>query len=458
MMNTYIALGFYILILCILTFIASRRESADDFLRASSEIGWKTFALSVFASTISSYNIVVGLTFSFLFGPWVIVTYLGVLFAFIGIYYLAKNQNAEVVISKRFNSVVDYFIYKFGERNASVLNLSLLLVLFIFISLQFFINTAVFSNILGWDKYTSSISVGIIVLLYTIIAGLKVEIFTDVFQGILMFFVVGLVFMVDTSQISGETILPLVTDKTIIIGAISLAAAQFLTLLVQPEMWQRIYATKSIVHLKKGFIASWILLMLVVIPLIIIGLSVRASGGIDNPGNLFYNILETSAPQWFLPFLSVALFAAFMSSLDSSLFAISSQLGKYGFWIKSKEHPYQNQDKTVVKNTRVAVIIVTILTLATSLYFSSFLLYVLQLVSLLTVISTVVLFSLLFKTTRNETFFGVLVALASFLYAAFSGLISEAPHTTLYPSAAVILYMLAQNFAMRVYNHMNKMA
>ncbi len=456
MINIYIALGVYIAILGIITFVASRRRSADDFLRASSEIGWKTFALSVFASTISSYNIVVGLTFSYIFGPWVIVTYLGVLFAFIGIYYLAKNQNTEVVISKRFNSVVDYFIYKFGKRNASVLNLSLLLVLFIFISLQFFVNTTVFSNILGWDKYTSSLSVGIIVLLYTIIAGLKVELFTDVFQGILMIFVVGLVFMVDTSQISWGTMSPLLTDKTIIAGAISLAAAQFLTILVQPEMWQRVYATKSIVHLRKGFLASWILLMLVVIPLIIIGLSVRASGGIDNPGNLFYNILETSAPQWFLPFLSVALFAAFMSSLDSSLFAISSQLGKYGFWIKSKEHPYQTQDKTLVRNTRVAVIIVTILTLATSLYFSSFLLYVLQLVSLLTLISAVVLISLLFKTSKSETFLGLIVGLAFFLYAAFSGLITGAPHTTLYPSAVVILYMLSQKLAIRVSNRINK--
>jgi len=449
-MSTYIALGFYIAILGVLTFIASRGRNEDDFLRASSKIGWKTFALSVFASTISSYNIVVGLTFSYIFGPWVVVTYLGVLFAFIGIYYLAKSQNPEVVISKRFNSVVDYFIYKFGERTASVLNLSLLLVLFIFISLQFFINTAVFSNILGWDKYTSSISVGIIVLLYTVIAGLKVEIFTDVFQGILMFFIVGLVFMVDTSQISGETISPLLSDRTIIVGAISLAAAQFLTLLVQPEMWQRIYATKSIGDLKKGFFASWILLMLVIIPLIIIGLAVRANGGIDNPSNLFYSILETSAPQWFLPLLSVALFAAFMSSLDSSLFAISSQLGKYGFWFSSKKHPYQSQDKTVVRNTRMAVVIVTILALATSLYFSSLLLYVLQLVSLLTVISTVVIFSLLFNTTRNETFFGVLVALASFFYAAFSGLISEVPYTALYPSATVTIYMLIHNFAIRL--------
>jgi len=81
-------------------------------------------AVSVFASIISSYNIIVGLTFSYLFGPWVILVYLGALFAFLGIYYIAKNQNQEIVISKKFNSVIDYFAYKFGELNASLLVIS----------------------------------------------------------------------------------------------------------------------------------------------------------------------------------------------------------------------------------------------------------------------------------------------------------------------------------------------
>jgi SSS family solute:Na+ symporter/sodium/proline symporter len=410
----------------------------------------------VFASIISSYNVVIGLTFAYLFGPWVVVVYLGALFAFIGIYFLAKGQNREVVIGKKFNSIIDYFAHRFGELNASTLNLLMMLVLFIFISLQFFINTAVFSNILGWDKYTSSLVVGIIVLLYTFIGGLKIEIFTDVFQGILMLFIVGLVFIVDTSQITMATITPLLTDKIIIIGAISLAAAQFLTLLVQPEMWQRVYAAKSIKDVKKGFVASWVLLFVIIIPQIIVGIAARASGGIDNPGNLFYDILRTSAPGWFLPFLSVALFAAFMSSLDSSLFALSSQLGKYGFWIKSKENIYQKRDQTVVKNTRVSIVVVTILAVVTSLYFSSFLVHVLQLVSLLTVISAVVLLSLLFKVTTKETFLGTIVAAAAFIYAAFSGLISEVPHTTLYPSIVVILFMLGQNLAIRIYKYSNK--
>ncbi len=455
-MGNYIALGIYVIILGILTFLSSRKQKADDFLVASREIGWKMLALSVFASVISSYNVVIGLTFAYLFGPWVVVVYLGALFAFIGVYFLAKGQNREVVIGNKFNSIIDYFAHRFGELNASTLNLLMMLVLFIFISLQFFINTAVFSNILGWDKYTSSLIVGIIVLLYTFIGGLKIEIFTDVFQGILMLFIVGLVFIVDTSQITMGTITPLLTDKIIIIGAISLAAAQFLTLLVQPEMWQRVYAAKSTADVKKGFIASWVLLIVVIIPLIIVGLTARASGGIDNPGNLFYDILKTSAPGWFLPFLSVALFAAFMSSLDSSLFALSSQLGKYGFWIRSKENIYQKNDQKLVKNTRVSLVVVTILAIVTSLYFSNFLVHVLQLVSLLTVISAVVLISLLFKVSTKETFLGTIVAAAAFIYAAFSGLISEVPYTTLYPCIIVIVFMLAQNFAIRIYRYSNK--
>ena len=451
-MWNYIALALYLVILGILTFFASRRKSNEDFLVASRDVGWKILAVSIFASIISSYNIVVGLSFSYLFGPWVIIVYGGALVAFIVIYYLAKNQNREIVISENHNSIVDFLEVKFGRLNASIFNLSLMLVLFIFISLQFFINTSIFSSIIGWDKYASTLVVGIIVFLYILKGGLKIEIFTDVFQGILMFLFLGLVFMVDTSKISKETIVPLLKDKTLIIGAFSIGISQFLTLLVQPEMWQRVYAAKSLKHLKKGFIYSWVLIIAFVIPIIIIGLAARANGNIDNPNNLFYDILKTSSPEWFLPFISVALFAAFMSTLDSSLFALSTQLGKYGFWIKYKGKLEQKGNNIAVKNIRIALIIVTILTLATSLLFSNFLTSVLQLVSLLTVISVVVLFSLLLKISRIESLISSLVAITSFFVAVFGGFITSEPYTILYPSVIVLLYILVQNFIVRLYN------
>ena len=182
-------------------------------------------------------------------------------------------------------------------------------------------------------------------------------------------------------------------------------------------MWQRVYAAKNLKHLKKGFIYSWVLIIAFVVPIIIIGLAARANGKIDNPNNLFYEILKTSSPDWFLPFISVALFAAFMSTLDSSLFALSTQLGKYGLWIKSTEKTEQKKTNVVVKDIRIALIIVTVLTLATSLLFSNFLTSVLQLVSLLTVISVVVLFSLILRTSRIETLISSIIAISLFFIA-----------------------------------------
>ena len=207
-----------------------------------------------------------------------------------------------------------------------------MLVLFIFIGLQFFINTSVFSNIFGWDKYTAAILVGAIVMLYTLIGGLKVSILTDVFQGILMLVIGGMMFLVDSSTITFATIRPMLTDKTIIIGALALATSQFLTLLIYPELWQRVFASKSLKDLKKGFAFAFLLILVIIIPEVIIGLAARATGSGVDASNIFYDVLKLASPTWYLPILAVALLAAFMSTLDSALFAIGAQFGKYGFW------------------------------------------------------------------------------------------------------------------------------
>lgn len=446
-MAKYIVLGIYILLICIITFFSSRKKNADDFLVASRNVGWARIGIAIFASFLSSYNLVLGITFSYLFGPWFLLLFVGTFAAFWGIYYLAKNQNKEIVLGKKFITIVDWISYRFGTMNATLLNAGLMLVLFIFIILNFFVNTSVVSNIFGLDKYIAAIFIGIVVLLYTLIGGLNVSIWTDVFQGILMLLLAGMVFLVDTSKITFTTFHSLLTDSTVIIGAISLAVVQFLTTLTWPELWQRVYATRSIKDLKKGFIFSIILVFIVIIPEILIGLTSRSIGGVTNPNNLFYDILSTSTPGWYLPFLAVALIAAFMSTLDASLFALATQLGKFGFRVKSKEE----DDEHIVKNTRTMMIIIIVAALILSLFYSNFLTAVFQLCSLLTVISAILVLSLILKASNKEVFVATCLGMLFFAYAAFGGLITDVPYTTLYPSAAILVFMLLQNFAVRMY-------
>lgn len=449
----YLAIFIYLIILAFITWLSARRKDLNDFLFASHDVGWKPLTVSLFASVISSYNIVVIITFSYIYGPYVILIFLGVLAAFLCIYFIARNYK-KIISAKEFNNIIDFFANRFDAKVASTLNLALIGVLFLFITLQLFINTSIFSEFMGWSKYLSAIFVGVVVLIYTTIGGLKAEIFTDVFQGILMLFIIALVFMVDVTTINTHTIAIILTDKTVIIGASSLAVAQFLTLLVQPEIWQRVTAARNIKHLKKGLIASWILLMVLVIPQILIGLVARSSGMAQNTNTLFYDLLNASAPEWFFPFLIVGLFAAFMSTLDSSLFAIASQLGKHGFLVKStnqqvSEISYRYKD--ITRNTRMAIVAVAVLALVASLFFANFMQGVFGLVSLLTVISVSVLLSFILKLSTNETFIAILVGIAAFAFAFFGNYITREAITTLYPSFVLLAYVLLQTVAVHSY-------
>jgi Na+/proline symporter len=448
----YIAIGIYLVVLTLITAISSIRKNSQDFLIASRAVGWQRLGIAIFASLFSSYNLVLGITFSYLFGPWCAVIYLGVLAAFIAIFYLFKRGSRETAVAKGYITIIDYFADRFGMTNANILNLSLMVVLFIFIGLQFFINTSVFSNIFSWDKYTSALLVGVIVLLYTLIGGLKVSILTDVFQGILMLIIGGMVFLVDTSKITFAVIRPILTDKTVIIGALSLAASQFLTLLLYPELWQRVYASKSLKDLKKGLTFAWLLLLLIIIPQIIIGLSARATGGVADPTNIFYDVLKLASPTWYLPILSVALLAAFMSTLDAALFAIGAQFGKYGLWFKTTQMQ-EGAEVVVVRKTRYAITGVTVVALMLSLLFSDFLAAAFDLISLLTVISVAVLCALILKLSNKQVTAVILIGILCFVCMTWGGLVTNKPLTTLYPSFALVAYTVLQTLLLRAYKH-----
>jgi MFS family permease len=241
----------------------------------------------------------------------------------------------------------------------------------------------------------------------------------------------------------------LIFDKTIIIGALSLAASQFLTLLVYPELWQRVYASKSLKDLRNGFIFAWLLLLIIIIPEIVIGLSARAAGGVGNPNDLFYDVLKLASPHWYLPVLSVALLAAFMSTLDSALFAIGAQFGKYGLWFRSTETSKET-DKIIVKRIRYTIVVVTLIALALSLFFSNFLSAVFALISLLTVISVAILCSLLAKMSNVETTIVIIVGIACFLGMVFGGAVTSEPLSTLYPSFALVGYSILQTLAFKM--------
>ena len=195
--------------------------------------------------------------------------------------------------------------------------------------------------------------------------------------------------MVGFNYLTLEAVKTNLFDKPILFSSLALMIVQFLTIVAQPEIWQRLYAAKSLADLRKGLGFSFFLLFLIVIPLMLIGMSAKYGALITNPGNAFYEVLEFVSPAWFFPLVAVSLFAAFMSTLDSSLFAAAIQLAKNKLFHKL---PLVDPDK-IKARTKILMIIILAITLIASLFLADFLTGIFQLVALLTIIATVLIIS-----------------------------------------------------------------
>ena len=159
--------------------------------------------------------------------------------------------------------------------------------------------------------------------------------------------------------------------------------------------------------------------------------------------------MKFASPSWFFPFVIIALFAAFMSTLDSSLFAISSQLGKYGFTVRKNE---EFNETKIQRKSQIVMIFVTIGALIFSLFLSNFLNSVFQLLSIATVASAVMLMSFLLKASEKEIITSLILGVISFTYMSLSGIITQEVITSLYPTILVVFYMAIQKVCVSAYN------
>jgi len=73
------------------------------------------------------------------------------------------------------------------------------------------------------------------------------------------------------------------------------------------------------------------------------------------------------------------------------------------------------------------------------------------LISLMTVISVAVLWSLIFKPSSNESFAAIFVGISAFISMLFGGLITQEALTSLYPSFVLVGYLILQTLGIRIF-------
>ena len=196
-LTKFVVLGIYVAILFLIGIFASRRVSSlSDFYLGGKRLGYWAVAFSARATGESGW-LLIGLTgmgaLSGLSAYWVVVgEVLGVAVSW---WFMAKKFKRK---SDAYGSITipDYLEshFKSTKKTIRILSATILSVfVIIYVSSQIDVTGKAFESMMGLDYFTGAIIGFLIVLSYIFIGGFVAAVWSDMFQGILMF--LGLVLL-----------------------------------------------------------------------------------------------------------------------------------------------------------------------------------------------------------------------------------------------------------------------
>ncbi len=429
---TIIYLLIYLLVLIIITYFSSYRNKRDDYINSSKELSAFDSVFTTFASLLTGYNFVIGVTFSFLYGFWYLMVFVGISLAFVVLYYFFKKK-LFLYKNNNFQSIGDYFGFVYGKFSQQLINITLLLTLLLFLILQLSINVEIFSPLLGFSKITTLFLTVGIVCFYLWFGGFKASVKTDIFQGFLMLPIILTIFVFDFN-ITYDNI-NIAFDIKYFWFAVGLALLQFFSLLGQAESFQRIFASKDIKSLKKGLKVAFLLLILVAGAIAYLGINFKLSGTVVDPSSLFVSGILPALPKWLKSLLSISLVAAFMGTIDSSAFSFGVLLASF-----------KNKKNISISLTRFFMVLGIIISALCSLYFVSFLNSVFALISIVSVVGASLLVSFLFKLKPKEINLFLIVGVLVFVFGLLFKFVTDNPLTALIPSFSAFCFLFLIKF------------
>lgn len=351
----FIVLGLYVAVLFLIGIVASRRvKSMSDFYVGGKKLGFLAVAFSARATGESGW-LLIGLTgMGALFGLstyWVVVgEVLGVAISW---WFMAKPFKR---LTDQYDAITvpDFLESHFKSKKHTLRILaSTILSIFvvIYVSSQIDVTGKAFESMMGMDYYWGAILGFLIVLSYIFIGGFVAAVWSDLFQGFLMFLGLVLLPIVVIFSLDGgadivnglNAIDPSLTniwgtsdDMWMNIATMGGFAMIGLGFLGSPQVYVRFMSIKSEAEINKGKWVAVVFTLLTDAAAVTIGILGRiffTEQGQDPEailGNGAENVLSMMTES-FLPYLVVAIYvaivlSAIMSTIDSLLVIASSAI------------------------------------------------------------------------------------------------------------------------------------
>ena len=396
----------YIAIVVAIGIISARKESEDGFMIAERKVEGVQVAATMSAGFFDGATLSIYVAFLYLYGFSAIWLFVGIAlgFLFVRKYAHKIKQKADEL---KVYTMPEYFFKILGKKNGLMFSFFLVLQFFLLLIVNLVISGKVLSAIFPIPYFVAVIIGGFIVLTYLLLAGFKAVVRTDFFQMIIMFVMslsVGIFLF-------GKTNIPVSEFNLGTMGLGNIIGFLILTgfgIMVAPDLWQRIFATKDERNLKRGLGYSAVILLVLGIVISVVGLATK---------QLFPNIVPEDAlvtgfshllPFGLKEFGMVLLYAVALSSSDTVTFVVSSI-----FTRDLKNYSKKYSEESMKKLTRFFMVFFIAIAVIIGIFYQNILALGFSLASLNLALFPIVFGSLYWKLKEKAVFWSLILGFIS---------------------------------------------
>lgn len=429
----------YIAIVVTIGIISSRKESEDGFMIAERKVQGFQVAATMSAGFFDGAILAIYIAYIYQFGLSAIWFFIGLALGFLFLKKYAGKIKQKADEMKVY-SMPEYFYKILGQRNGLMFSILLILQFFLLLIVNLIISAKVLSSIFSIQYSLSVVIGGGIILTYLLLAGFKAVVKTDYFQLVIMF----LMSIVVATFLLGKTNIPISALNLGAAGAgniISFFIFGVFGIMVAPDLWQRIFATKDEKNLKRGLTYSAIILPLLALIICIVGIATKQFFPNIVPENALVTGFSNLLPFGLKEFGMVLLFAVTLSSSDTVTFVVSSIITR-----DLKNYTKKYSGESMKKLTRFLMIIFVLLAVAIGIFYQNILALGFSLGSLYLALFPVVFGSLYWQLKEKAVFWSLVLALVSVIILFFGNYLNPQTAVISLPVAFISLIIFQKIF------------
>jgi SSS family solute:Na+ symporter len=443
-MNTYLIwFGIYIIILIIIGVVSSRKETEEDFMIADRKVQGVQVAATMSAGFFDGAVLSIYLAYIYLYGFSAIWLFVGLALGFI----LLRRKYGKIIKQKademKAYTMAEYFYKILGKRNGLMFSFILIFQYFLLLIINFIIAGKVLVLIFGISYTYAVIIGGLVVLSYLLLAGFKAVIKTDFFQLVIMF-IMSLtiaIFLFGKTSIPISEFNPITLGLGNIIGFLLLGS---IGIMIAPDLWQRIFATKDEANLKKGLGYSAIILPLLAVIISIIGLTTKQFFPNIVPEDALITGFSQLLPIGLKEFGMVLLYAVALSSSDTVTFMVSSILTR-----DLKNYTKKFSDESMKKLTRFFMVLFVGISVLIGIFYQDIIALGLSMGSLSLALFPAIIGSFYWKLNEKAVFWSLILAVLSVVGLFVANALTPQNTAIVLPISLISLFVLQKIFKKR---------